>query len=57
MIQDEILMYRAKENLSQREMAQRCKVTVQTLNRVEKGLQKPSRLTETKIRLVIGGEK
>lgn len=54
-ISKDMLNYRARENISQRELAARCKVTLQTINSVENGLQTPSKLTETKIRLVIGG--
>lgn len=55
-LQEEMLSYRAKEKISQHELARRVGVTVQTINSVENGLQKPSKLTETKIRLVIGSQ-
>ena len=52
----EILMYRAKNNISQQEMAKRCKVTRQTIINIENGIQEPSKLTEAKIRLVLYGK-
>lgn len=55
-IQEDMLNYRAKERISQAEMARRCGVTVQTINSVENGLQDPSKLTRKKIYLVIDGE-
>ena len=45
--------YRAKENISQKALAERVGVTVQTINSIENGLQEPSKLTEAKIYLVI----
>ena len=45
--------YRAKENISQKELARRVGVTLQTINAIENGLQKPSKLTEMKICLVV----
>ena len=50
----EILIYRAKNNISQEEMAKRCNVTKQTIFNLEHEIQDPTKLTETKIRLVIG---
>lgn len=55
--QDELIKkmieYRARERISQKELARRVGVTVQTINSVENGLQEPSKLTEAKIHLVI----
>ena len=56
-LQEEMIEYRARENISQSELARRCGVTLQTINSVENGLQEPSKLTRTKIELVINGEK
>ena len=53
---ERMLDYRAKNNMSQRELAEKVKVTIQTINSVERGLQEPSRLTRKKIELVIGEE-
>jgi len=52
-IGDEILVYRAKHNISQGEMANRCNVTKQTIFNIEHGIQEPTRLTKAKIRLVL----
>jgi len=48
--------YRAKNNLNQLEMGQRCGLPREAINRVERG-KKYSRMTEAKIRLVLEGEK
>ena len=52
-----MIKYRAKENISQRELARRANVAPQTVNSIENGLQDPSKRTEMKIRLLIEGEK
>ena len=52
-LQEEMIQYRAKERISQTELARRCGITVQTINSVENGTQTPSKVTEAKIRLVI----
>lgn len=56
-LQKRMLRYRAFENISQAEMAKRCGVTTQTINAIENGIQEPSKLTRTKIELLIGKEK
>lgn len=48
-----IVNYRARERLSQRELAERCGVSLQTICNIETGQQTPSRLTVAKIMLVI----
>lgn len=48
-----MLEYRAKESISQKELARRVGVSLQTINSIENGLQEPSKLTEAKIYLVI----
>ena len=53
---DKMVLYRARHNLNQEKLAQLCGLSLQTINSVEKGTQKPSRLTEQKIRLVVEGE-
>jgi len=55
-LQEEMIQYRAKNNLSQRRFAELCNISIVTLNNVERGAQKPSALTEAKIRMVIKGE-
>lgn len=52
---DDMITYRAKNNLSQRKLAKECNVTLQTINQIEQGQQSPSNITRRKIRLVIGG--
>lgn len=55
-LQDRMIEYRAKEQISQTELAKRVGVTVQTINSVENGNQEPSKITRAKIELVIGKE-
>lgn len=55
-LQDRMVEYRAKERISQTELARRCKVSAQTINSVENGVQEPSRRTVAQIELVIGKE-
>ena len=52
----EMLDFRARRNLSQEKSAILAGITKQTWYNVEKGSQTPSRLTEQKIRNVIGKE-
>ena len=53
---DRMVLYRAKERISQKELARRCGLTLQTVNSVENELQTPTKLTKAKIELVIGQE-
>lgn len=55
-LEQRMVKYRAKERISQRELAERCGVSLQTINSVENGMQKPSQVTRAKIELVVGGE-
>ena len=48
-----MLEYRAKERISQTELARRVGVSLQTINSIENGLQEPSKVTRAKIELVI----
>jgi len=52
-IREEMLRYRAKNSISQKEFARRAGLSEQTVNSVENGLQNPTALTVTKIKLVI----
>lgn len=52
-LQDEMLRYRARERISQSELAKRCGVSLQTINSVENGVQNPSRVTKQKILFVV----
>ena len=56
-LQERMIEYRAKERISQMELAKRCGVSLQTINSVENGLQKPSNVTVAKIELVVGRER
>lgn len=56
-LKDAIVQYRALHNMSMKDFAKKANLTVQTVMYVEKGLQKPSRLTKEKIMLVLKGEK
>ena len=53
-LQEQMLNFRARHNLSQHEAAKRAMITLQTWNQVERGMQNPSRVTEAKIKYVIG---
>ena len=53
---ERMVLYRAKEGVSQGELARRCGLSTQTVNSVENDTQVPSRVTVAKIDLVIGKE-
>lgn len=55
-LSERIVRYRAKENISQKEFAERCKLSTQTVYSIENGLQSASRVTLAKIELIIGKE-
>lgn len=55
-LQQRMIEYRARERISQTELADRCGVSYQTINSVENGKQDPSKITVAKIELVIGRE-
>ena len=52
-LREKMLAYRAKNNISQAEMAKRCNVSIQTINFIENGKQKPQAKTEYRILNVI----
>lgn len=54
---ERMIEYRAKERISQKELADRVGVSLQTINSIENGLQEPSKLTKAKIYLVIDENK
>ncbi len=56
-LSEAIVEYRARNNLSMKKFAEKCGISLQTVNYIEKGLQKPNRLTTQKIMLVLKGEK
>ena len=53
-LSERMVLYRAKERISQRTLAERCGVSAVTINSIENELQKPSKVTLAKIELVIG---
>ena len=55
-LSERMVQYRARERISQAELAQRCGLSLQTINSVENETQVPSRITIVKIELVIGQE-
>lgn len=52
-LSEKILNYRAKHNLSMKDFATLCGVTLQTIYNIENKLQTPSKLTKRKIELVL----
>lgn len=55
-LQERMLDYRARERISQMELARRCGVTKQTIYSIENGLQEPGKMTRRKLEIVIGKE-
>lgn len=55
-LQERMIEYRAKNDITQRELAEKIGVSVQTINSVENGTQTPSKVTQAKIELVVGKE-
>lgn len=55
---EKILEYRARHNISAREFAKMCKLSLQTIYSIENGIQTPSKITRLKIEHVLskGGE-
>lgn len=53
---NKIVAYRAKNRLSQTEMAEKCGVSTQTISLIEREQQKPNRVTLAKIEFVVGKE-
>ena len=54
-LQEQMLRFRAEHNISQSTLAQMCKLSVQTVNSIENGLQTPSKLTVAKIKMAMEG--
>lgn len=50
---ERILEYRALHDISAKEFAQRCKLSLQTVYSIENGLQTPSKITLLKIENVL----
>lgn len=53
---ERMIEYRAKQSISQTELAKRCGVSYPTISAVENGIQEPTKVTQAKIELVIGKE-
>lgn len=53
---ERIIYYRAKNRLSQKDFAELCGVTPQTIYAIENGYQKASKTTVIKINLVLDGD-
>ena len=56
MLKDDILTFRAKNNLSQKKFAKLCGLSIMTINAIENDIQEPTKVTREKIRLVLSGE-
>lgn len=50
---ERILEYRAKHDMSAKEFAMKCKLSLQTVYSIENGLQEPSKITRIKIESVL----
>lgn len=50
---EKMIYYRARERITQTELARRCGVSLQTINSIEKGSQTPSKMTMLKILMVV----
>lgn len=55
-LREEMIDYRAKEDISQMVLAKRCNVHPNTICAIETGKQTPTKRTEAKIRRVIEKE-
>lgn len=55
-LEEKMIMYRARERITQTELARRCGLSLQTINNVENGLQKPSKTTLLKILFVVDSD-
>lgn len=52
-----MVQYRAKNNLTQPELAKLCKMSTMSISILERGLRNPSRLTRAKIENLIYGDR
>lgn len=52
-LQKKMIMFRAKKNISQKQLAKMCCLAEQTITNVENGVQNPSKLTQQKILNII----
>ena len=56
-LRDDMLQYRARNRISQTELANRCGLSLQTINSIENENQTPSELTLMKIKMVLEEKK
>ena len=56
-LREEMVRYRAKERISQSELARRCGLSLQTINSIENENQTPSEITLMKIKMVVEEKK
>lgn len=54
-LQEKMLLFRAKNRLSQDDFAKRCGLSKMTICQIENGSQKPSKISKAKIILAMGG--
>lgn len=52
-LSEKMVLYRAKERITQAELAKRCGLSLQTINSIESEQQSPSKVTIAKINLVV----
>ena len=52
-LKERVIRYRAKNRLTQRQMAEKCGISPQTLCSIETGQQTPGKMTQIKIELVL----
>lgn len=50
---ERILEYRARHDMSAKEFAEKCKLSLQTVYSIENGLQNPGKITRLKIENVL----
>ena len=55
-LSEKMIQYRAKENITQQELADRCNLSKQAVHLIETGKRNPSKVTKAKIEIVIGKE-
>lgn len=52
---EKMLWYRAEHDLTQQQFADMCGLSKMTICQIETGVQKPSKITQMKILIVLGG--
>lgn len=55
-LSERMVLFRAKNKLTQEKFAELCELSKQTICLVESGKKEPSRFTRAKIELVLGGD-